>query len=48
VPRACPNCKSPYLVEKTTKKEGRRLLCEQEGCGYVEPVEEPAGSVTAS
>ena len=42
VAKACPNCKSPYLVEKTTKKEGRRLLCEQEGCGYVEQVEEAA------
>jgi DNA topoisomerase-1 len=40
IAKACPNCKSPYLVEKTTKKDGHRLLCEQEGCGYVEQVEE--------
>ena len=40
VGKPCPNCKSPYLVEKTTKKDGRRLLCEQEGCGYVEPITE--------
>jgi DNA topoisomerase-1 len=44
VAKACPNCKNPYLVEKTTKKEGRRLLCEQEGCGYVEPIAEEAGA----
>ena len=49
VARACPNCKSPYLVEKVTKKEGRRLLCEQEGCGYSEQVEEtPAPATSAS
>jgi DNA topoisomerase-1 len=40
VAKPCPDCKSPYLVEKVTKKDGRRLLCEQEGCGYVEQVEE--------
>jgi len=40
VAKPCPNCHSPYLVEKVTKKEGRRLLCEQDGCGYVEQVEE--------
>ena len=44
VAKSCPNCKSPYLVEKTTKKDGRRLLCEQEGCGYVESVSEEAGA----
>ncbi|HEX4824602.1 MAG TPA: type I DNA topoisomerase [Candidatus Polarisedimenticolaceae bacterium] len=40
VAKACPECKAPYLVEKVTKKDGRRLMCEQEGCGYVEQVEE--------
>jgi len=40
VAKACPECKSPYLVEKITKKDGRRLICEQEGCGYVEQAAE--------
>jgi DNA topoisomerase-1 len=31
VAKACPDCKSPYLVEKFTKKDGRRLLCERFG-----------------
>ena len=44
IAKACPDCKTPYLVEKTTKKDGRRLLCEQEGCGYVEQVAEEAGA----
>jgi DNA topoisomerase I len=47
VPKPCPDCKSPYLVEKTTKKDGHRLLCEQEGCGYVEQIEE-VGTATVS
>jgi DNA topoisomerase-1 len=49
IARPCPNCKAPYLVEKFTKKEGRRLLCEQEGCGYSEQLEEtPAPATSAS
>ncbi|HZN55277.1 MAG TPA: type I DNA topoisomerase [Candidatus Polarisedimenticolaceae bacterium] len=40
VAKTCPDCKAPYLVEKVTKKDGRRLVCEQEGCGYVEQLEE--------
>jgi DNA topoisomerase-1 len=40
VPKACPACGAPYLVEKTTKKKGTRLLCQAEGCGFEEPVEE--------
>ncbi len=44
VAKACPDCKSSYLVEKFTKKDGRRLLCEQEGCGYAEQVNEEAGA----
>jgi DNA topoisomerase-1 len=44
VAKACPDCKNPYLVEKTTKKDGRRLICEQEGCGYIERIAEEAGA----
>ena len=42
VPKACPACNAPYLVEKTTKKKGTRLLCQAEGCGFEEAVEEGA------
>jgi len=41
----CPKCGAPYLVEKTTKKHGRQLLCDNEDCDYVrseELVGEPA------
>ncbi len=30
----CPKCEAPYLVEKTTKKLGRRILCSNEDCDY--------------
>jgi DNA topoisomerase-1 len=32
---ACPGCKAPFLVEKTTKKNGRQLICNSEECSYV-------------
>ncbi|MBA2339154.1 MAG: type I DNA topoisomerase [Pyrinomonadaceae bacterium] len=30
----CPNCGAPFLLEKTTKKEGTVRLCANEECGY--------------
>jgi DNA topoisomerase-1 len=30
----CPTCGAPYLVEKTTKKHGRQVLCNNEDCDY--------------
>jgi DNA topoisomerase-1 len=39
VDQPCPVCKSPYLLEKTTKRKGTFLLCPTEGCGYEQPVE---------
>ncbi|HWT00881.1 MAG TPA: type I DNA topoisomerase [Pyrinomonadaceae bacterium] len=34
VAEPCPNCKAPFLLEKTTKKEGTVRYCAKEGCGY--------------
>ena len=34
--RPCPNCQSPFLVEKSTKQAGSRIECFQETCGYQE------------
>jgi DNA topoisomerase-1 len=31
----CPKCNAPFLVEKTTKKLGRQVLCHNEDCDYV-------------
>ncbi|HEY0428798.1 MAG TPA: type I DNA topoisomerase [Pyrinomonadaceae bacterium] len=30
----CPKCNAPYLLEKTTKKEGTIRYCNNEGCDY--------------
>src|SRR6266540_1507044 len=34
VAEACPNCKAPFLLEKTTKKQGTFRHCANEECGY--------------
>lgn len=31
---ACPQCKAPYLFEKTTKKDGTVKYCNNESCDY--------------
>jgi len=36
----CPVCKAPFLLEKTTKKDGTVQYCAQEGCTY--RAEDPA------
>jgi len=37
VPKPCPSCGKPFLVEKTTKK-GTVLQCLDKTCGYSEPL----------
>ena len=39
VPEQCPDCGSPYLVEKTTKRDGTFRYCNEETCDYKAPVE---------
>jgi DNA topoisomerase-1 len=34
VDRTCPECSSPYLVEKETKKDGKFFKCPQKGCKF--------------
>jgi DNA topoisomerase-1 len=34
VAEACPKCGTPYLIEKTTKRHGRQILCNNEDCDY--------------
>jgi DNA topoisomerase I len=46
VAQACPNCASPYLVEKVSKREGTRRQCPRAECGYRAPV--PAEATPAS
>ncbi len=43
----CPQCGAPFLLAKTTKKEGTVHYCAREGCGYrVEANAAPIPSVT--
>jgi DNA topoisomerase-1 len=34
VAETCPSCKSPYLVEKESKKEGPYVACPVKECSY--------------
>jgi DNA topoisomerase-1 len=39
VDQACPQCKAPFVLEKTTKKEGTFRYCHNEECDYKAPVD---------
>jgi DNA topoisomerase-1 len=36
VAQKCPKCGSPYLLEKTTKREGAIRVCPKEDCSFKE------------
>ena len=36
IPKACPTCSAPFLVEKVSKQSGRSVQCRNEDCGYRE------------
>jgi DNA topoisomerase-1 len=36
VPKSCPTCHAPFLVEKVSKQSGRSVQCRNEACGYRE------------
>jgi len=36
VDKPCPDCKSVYLVEKETKRDGKSLKCPDKACGFKE------------
>ena len=40
--RACPKCKAPFLLEKTTKRDGTTIFCNNEACDFKEKSAEPA------
>ena len=44
VAEACPECGTPFLLEKITKKAGRQLVCSKDDCTFVKdaPLEEEA------
>ena len=44
IPTPCPDCDSPILVEKITKRNGRTHRCYKKECGYSVQVAEPEQS----
>ena len=44
IPTPCPDCNSPILVEKITKRNGRTHRCYKKACGYSVQVPEPEQS----
>ena len=36
VPKICPTCQAPFLIEKVSKQAGRSVQCHNEECGYRE------------
>jgi DNA topoisomerase I len=41
IPKPCPECKAPFLVEKFDKRSGLKTVCLNKDCGF-ELVEKPA------
>jgi DNA topoisomerase-1 len=39
VPEQCPQCGAPFLLEKSTKREGLVRYCNEESCDYKVPIE---------
>ena len=42
VPIGCPVCDAPFLVERTTKKDGTFLACLNRSCGHRQAIETPS------
>ncbi len=36
VPKVCPTCQAPFLIEKISKQDGRSVQCRNQECGYRE------------
>jgi DNA topoisomerase-1 len=50
VNRACPQCGSPFVLEKVTRRDGRIHYCHRQECAYREavPHEDIAESAVSS
>jgi DNA topoisomerase-1 len=40
LPQTCPQCASPYLLQKYSKRDGARIVCPNKECGYTRAVDE--------
>jgi DNA topoisomerase-1 len=41
VPKACPVCKAPFLVQRFSRREGGIFACAQDGCSHWQPLGAP-------
>jgi DNA topoisomerase-1 len=48
IDRPCPQCGAPFVVEKTTKKAGTRLLCQEKACDFEEVLAGPGEAAPAA
>ena len=39
ISESCPKCSAPFILEKSTKKDGTFRYCNDDSCDYKEPVE---------
>jgi DNA topoisomerase-1 len=44
----CPKCNAPFLLEKTTKKDGTMHVCANENCDYKAPASSTAEPKTSN
>jgi DNA topoisomerase-1 len=40
IDETCPKCQWPILTLKITKRAGKQKVCPQQGCGYIESIDE--------
>ncbi len=40
IDKPCPQCKAPFVTEKTTKRNGTEHVCASEGCSWKESVDQ--------
>jgi DNA topoisomerase-1 len=40
VPKACPECTAPFVVKRTTKRDGPHLKCSNKECAYTERLDD--------
>ena len=41
LPTPCPICRSPFMVEKSTKRDGLFMACPDKACGHREAIIPP-------
>jgi len=48
LPETCPQCASPYLLQKYSKRDGARVVCPNKECGYHRSVDEGGPAVPST